>query len=189
MKSKKALVAALIGVSAAVAAPAAFAQARSQPDAGWYAGGSLGQSEAQGSCPSGFSCDLKDTAFKVFGGYRINRNFAAEAFWGEWGEISVSLGGATANVESRTIGVAGLGILPIGQQFELFGKLGIGNTKLKATGSGLATGLTSSDSGSDVLFGFGAAYNFTRNLGVRAEWERLNDSEIDIMSIGLQYRF
>jgi opacity protein-like surface antigen len=40
-----------------------------------------------------------------------------------------------------------------------------------------------------VLFGVGAAFNFTRNFAIRAEWERLNDSEIDILSIGLQYRF
>lgn len=187
MSLKKTTLAALMAAAGLAASQTTLAQATR--DMGWYAGASIGQMESQESCPSGFSCDLKDTAWKFFGGYRINRNFAAEAFWGEWGEISVSLGGATATVEARTIGVAGLGILPLGQQFELFGKLGIGNTKLKATGSGLATGLSDSDSGSDVLFGFGAAYNFTRNLGVRAEWERLNDSELDIMSIGLQYRF
>ena len=40
-----------------------------------------------------------------------------------------------------------------------------------------------------VLYGIGATWNFNRNFGVRAEWERLNDSDIDILSIGLQYRF
>lgn len=174
-------------MASVVLSPSTMAQ--SMADRGWYIGGSIGQSEADDDCPSGFSCDLKDTAYKLFGGYRFNRNFAAEAFWGEWGEISVSAGGATATVEARTIGIAGLGILPVSPQFDLFGKIGIGNTELKATGSGLAAGLTAEDDGSDLMLGLGAVYNFTRNLGVRAEWERFTDSELDILSIGLQYRF
>jgi hypothetical protein len=35
----------------------------------------------------------------------------------------------------------------------------------------------------------GAMFNITTNLGLRAEWERLHDSEVDIMSIGIQYKF
>jgi OOP family OmpA-OmpF porin len=73
--------------------------------------------------------------------------------------------------------------------FEIFGKLGIGSTKIDATGQVLGFSASSTDRGSDVLYGLGAAFNFTRNFGVRAEWERLNDSEQDIMSIGIQYRF
>jgi hypothetical protein len=46
-----------------------------------------------------------------------------------------------------------------------------------------------SDEGSEVHFGFGATVNITRNLGLRAEWERLEDSEIDMLSIGVQYKF
>jgi len=187
MSLKKTTVAAVIAAAGLVASSASMAQSTVTP--GWYAGGSIGQSEADGSCPGGFSCDFKDTAWKIFGGYRINRNFAAEAFWGQWGEISISTGGANATAESRTIGVAGLAILPVGNQFEVFGKLGIGSTKIDASGTAGGFSASASDSGSDVLYGVGATYNFTRNLGVRAEWERLNDSEQDIMSIGLQYRF
>lgn len=186
MSLKKVALAAVMATAGLTALPA---MAQSMADQGWYVGGSIGQMEADGDCPAGFSCDLKDTAWKIFGGYRINRNFAAEAFWGQWGDISLTLGGATATVEASTIGIAGLGILPLGQQFEVFGKLGIGSTDLEATGSGLAAGFSSEESGRDLMFGAGAAYNFTRNLGVRAEWERFTDSELDVMSIGVQYRF
>lgn len=190
MRSNKMLVAGLLGAAATLSAPAALAQARmSQADTGYYAGGSIGQMEADGACPGGFTCDFKDSSFKIFGGYRINRNFAAEAFWGEWGEISVTSGGVTGAAEARTIGVAGLGIWPVGNEFEVFGKIGIGSTKMKATGSAPGVTVVQSDSGSEIVFGFGATYNFTRNFGVRAEWERLNDAEADVMSIGLQYRF
>lgn len=187
MSFKKIALAAAVGIAGVAASSVTMAQA--MPDRGWYVGGSLGQMEADGDCGAGFTCDLKDTSWKIFGGYRINRNFAAEGFWGEWGEISVRSGAVTATGEIRTFGIAGLGILPLGQQFELFGKLGLGSTKQKVSASGPGVTITDRDTGSELLYGFGATYNFSRNFGVRAEWERLNDSEVDIMSIGLEYRF
>lgn len=187
MSLKKMVLVGALGMASVVLSPSTMAQAMA--DRGWYIGGSIGQMEADGDCPSGFSCDLKDTAYKLFGGYRINRNFAAEAFWGEWGEISVSTGGASATGEIRTIGVAGLGILPLGQQFELFGKLGFGSTKQKVSASAPGITIADKDTGSELLYGLGAAYNFSRNFGIRAEWESLDDSEVDILSIGVQYRF
>jgi opacity protein-like surface antigen len=43
----------------------------------------------------------------------------------------------------------------------------------------------------DISFGLGLSYNFTRNLGVRAEWERfkLDDADADPLSIGIVWRF
>ena len=176
-----------LAVALAFAATAASAQ---QPEPrGWYVGGSVGQMEAKGDCGGFDTCDRKDTAWKLFGGYRINRHFAAEAFYGDWGKIKVARGAVSATGELQSYGIAGLGILPVGQAFELFGKLGLAHTKQKATATGGGVTLTDRDSGSEAVFGLGAGYNFTPRLGVRAEWERLNDSEVDVISLGLQYRF
>jgi OOP family OmpA-OmpF porin len=190
-KSKGVVAAAFAGVALAFSAPV-FAQ--SQADRGWYAGGSLGQMEAKGSCPGGFNCDFKDTAWKLFGGYRINRNFAAEVFYANLGKITVSAtvpGVGTVSSESKvtSFGAAALGIWPVGEQFEVFGKLGIASTDHKTTGTGPGVTISGSGSGSDILFGVGASYNFTRSLALRAEWERFNDSEVNVMSIGVQYKF
>jgi OmpA-OmpF porin, OOP family len=184
---KKKLVAGLIGVAFALTAPAALAQA--QQDLGFYIGGSLGQMEADGSCDLGVSCDFKDTAWKLFGGYRFHRHFAAEAFYGNWGEIRLSSGPVSATGEISSWGFSGLGILPLGNQFSLFGKLGFANTEQEFTATAPGFADSSSNDGSEMIFGFGAAFNFTGNLGLRAEWERLDDSEVDILSVGLQYRF
>jgi len=188
MSLKKTSIAALVAVSGLVASSAVMAQSK-PADQGFYVGGSIGQSEADGSCPGGFTCDFKDTDWKIFGGYRINKNFAAEVFYADHGEISVSVGGAKATASSSTFGVVGLGILPLGNQFELFGKIGIGSTSVDATASAGGFSAGAKDSGSDVVFGVGGVFNFSRNLGVRAEYERYNDSEIDVFSIGIQYRF
>jgi OOP family OmpA-OmpF porin len=184
---KKGLIAGLIGAGFAFSAPAALAQA--QPDLGFYIGGSLGQMDASGSCIAGVSCDFKDSSWKIFGGYRFHPNFAAEAFYANWGEISLRSGPLSVTGEVSTVGIAALGIVPLGHQFALFGKLGFGNTDQEFTAT--APGLLASESndGTEMILGFGATYSLTSNLGLRAEWETLNDSEVDIISIGIQYRF
>jgi OmpA-OmpF porin, OOP family len=185
-RNKGVLSAAAVGVAMAFSMPV-FAQA--QVDSGWYVGGSLGQMEAEGDCPAGFTCDLKDTAWKLFGGYRINRNFAAEVFYANLGEITVRTGPVSATGKTTSLGIAALGIFPVGQQFELFGKLGIASSDQKVTATGPGATISNSGSGSDIVLGVGAAYNFSRSLGLRAEWERFNDSEINVISVGVQYKF
>jgi OmpA-OmpF porin, OOP family len=185
-KSKSTL--AILGFAAATAfSGAALAQA--EPVRGFYIGGSIGQMEADGNCASGDSCDFKDTSWKLFGGYRFNRYLAAEGFYADLGKISIRRGTVNVSAEQTSIGAAAVGILPLGQHFELFGKLGLASSSRKITGSAPGVAISDNDSGSDILFGIGASYNFTRNFGLRAEWERYNDSEINVMSIGAQYKF
>ena len=188
MSLKKTAIATLMAAAGLAMSQGALAQSRGQ-DAGGYVGGSIGQSEADGSCPAGFTCDLKDTDWKIFGGYRFMRHLAVEGWYADHGEITLKTGAVTSTAQSSTFAVAAVGILPLGSNFELFGKLGIGYTNIDATGTSPTTSVGISDSGSDVVFGVGALFNFTRNLGVRAEFERYNDSEINVMSLGVQYRF
>src|SRR5438094_10099337 len=79
-RDKKVLLAAMLGATVMAAPAVSIAQARGET--GWYLGGNIGQSKLKDGCSglggSGISCDDKDTAFKILGGYNINRNFAAE---------------------------------------------------------------------------------------------------------------
>lgn len=192
------LIAGLATAGLLAAAPVAQAQ---QADAGMYLGGAIGQGEAgnwcdTGGAPGGFaltSCDDKDTAWKAFLGYRFNRNFAAEATYINFGEYtaSVTFGGSTAtvNADATGWGLAVLGIYPLNNNFELFGKLGFmrGESEADVTigGSSFQVG----DKGTELHYGVGGIYNFSRNLGVRVEWENVNDADLSVLSIGLQYRF
>jgi OmpA-OmpF porin, OOP family len=200
MKSKKALIAALIGVSAAVAAPVAFAQARGQAaDAGGYVGGSFGQSTA--SCDVGgvgLSCDDKDTAWKVFGGYQINRNFAVELGYANLGEISITGGATRITVETTAWDLVGVGIFPINNQFSIYGKLGVYRATVDVSSN---VGGSGDDSANGLTLGAGVRYNFTRNLGLQAEWQRYQSidapggsvltgsSDTDVLSLGVVYKF
>lgn len=189
-------------------------------DVGWYIGGSFGNSESGideqsfqslvasagfGNTISG--SDEKDSAFKVFAGYRFNRHFALEGGYLDLGSFSVTTritSGAppqdlTGVVETKDgLHLAGVGILPIGDsKFSVFGKAGLYSIKSTTKFNGAAGSVEAeSDRKEDLMFGLGASYDFAKNFGVRVEYERFmdvgtqnNQGDIDLMSIGLVYRF
>ena len=172
-------------------------------DARFYIGGSFGQAEAEGVCDdirtlaTGIgtvsSCDEKDSAWKFFGGYQFSRNFALEASYFDYGSIAAS--GQTFGVpfsisgDATAFGVAAVGMLPLGNQFSLFGKLGLMSTEVDVTASGIGGAFSESDSETGLHIGVGAMFDLGRNFSIRAEWERNDEAEIDMMSLGAQFRF
>src|SRR5438477_157243 len=83
----------VVGLTAAVFALPAAAQMMSDTSA-FYAGAGFGQSKAKEWCSTagGISCDDRDTAWRAFGGYQLNRNFAAELGYTKLGGGDVALG-------------------------------------------------------------------------------------------------
>ena len=85
-------------------------------DEGFYLGGSLGQSRFKEWCDTGgstiilSSCKDTDTAWKLFGGYRFNRNLGLEASYFNWGEVTATAQtGMLVEVaaDQRSYGLAG----------------------------------------------------------------------------------
>ena len=204
-----------------VAPISAFAQA--MQDRGWYIGGSLGQSKvkfdtgglasdlaAGGINTTGFTTDESDTGWKIFGGYKINRNFAVEAAYLDLGKFTAKTTATTVfftpitptpltlTVKVKEIwNIAAVGILPVGNQFSLFGKLGGYRAKAELVASAVSTA-SNSDTNTDLSFGLGVSYDFARDFGVRAEWERFRkvgdrdttgQGDVDFLSLGVVYRF
>lgn len=196
---KKTTIAALTAVASLAASQAAFAQA--MPEAGFFAGVSIGQSDignevaVPGLITSG-TVDGKDTAYKLFGGYMFNRNFGGELSYVRLGDVSYSgtFGGAPVTggkVETSGFNVSAIGAFPVNPAFSVFGKIGFFMWDAEASDVTGGVPFSAKTDGTDLTFGIGASYSFTRNLGVRAEWERLKfeDADADVMSVGLVYRF
>lgn len=76
----------------------------------------------------------------------------------------------TGSVELKSSGpfLAGIAAAPIGNA-SVFGKLGLANLKSEASVSIFGVSDSTSTRHTDVFYGIGAGYNFTRNFGVRAE--------------------
>lgn len=97
MKSGRIAAAAFFGAAISLATPSvSFAQAKGGSP--FYIGASIGQSKAKKFCDelAGASCDDKDTAWRILGGYQFHPNFAAEIGYHDFGKVTASGGGGSA---------------------------------------------------------------------------------------------
>ena len=159
--TKKWLVA-VLGSAALILSAGAIAQ---QTVPGFYAGLDVGQADIG---------DEDDTAFKLYGGYQFHRNIAAEIGYSRL----LDKGG----VEATAIEVVAVGIFPVANQLSILGKLGFANIDVEVGGF--------SDDSTELTYGLGVQYDFNRNLGARAQWQRYDtESEVDLFTIGIVYKF
>ena len=99
------------------------------------------------------------------------------------------------DVEADAWTISALGILPLGDSFSLFGRVGVNIWSADYSDTSTIVGISGSESddddGTDWVYGVGAAWNFTNNLSLRGEWERydLGDGDIDLWSAGLSWNF
>jgi OOP family OmpA-OmpF porin len=187
-------------------------------DAGWYGGLSAGQSRAKidddrisrdllgsGFTVNGITNDERDTGFKVFGGYQLNRNFALEGGYFDLGRFGFNAnvtptGSLAGTIRLRGLNLDAVGLLPITERLSAFGRVGVNYAEARDhfTGTGAVSVFNPNPSKRDTNYKFGAGlqYAITDALNVRLEAERyrVNDAvgnrgDVDLMSIGLVYRF
>ncbi len=187
-------------------------------DAGWIAGLNVGQSRAKidddritsslsgaGLGTTSISNDSTDYAYKLFGGYQFNKNFALEAGFFDLGQFGYTattspLGTLSGNIRLKGVNLDLVGILPLADQFSVFGRLGMQYARAKDsfTTSGAVAALTNPDPSKDALnykAGVGVQYDFTKSVGLRVEAEsyRVNDAignlgNINLYSVGLVFK-
>ena len=212
---KLAKVSGMLGLAVLAAIASSYAVA---DDTGWYGGANIGQSRAaiddvritSGLLGSGFSTpsisdDKRDAGYKIFGGYQFNRNFAVEGGYFDLGRFgftatTVPAGTLFGNIKLRGLNLDLVGTVPITEKFSAFGRVGLDYAQARDnfTGNGAVSVLNSSPSKRDtnLKFGLGLQYAFTPTLDMRLEAERyrINDAvgnkgDIDLVSLGLVYRF
>jgi OOP family OmpA-OmpF porin len=131
----------------------------------FYIGAEVGQADNS----------VDDTGFKLLGGYQFHKNIAAEVAYGMLIDKN--------SVEVTTIEAVGVGIFPLTPNFSILGKLGFANVDVETpAGSRDKTELT---------YGVGVQWDFTRNLGVRGTWQAYNADPDDVsyISVGVVWRF
>lgn len=198
---KRATASMIAGVAAAgllALAPAAQAQ----QETGFYLGGTIGQSDADVDCEGTATCDAKDTAWRIFGGYQINRHFAVEVGYHDLGKVSATFTTPIAgdvSIKSNAWEFLAVGKLPVANQFSLYGKAGLfrGEAKASANVVGLGSG-SLKETNIDLTYGFGAQYDFSRQVSIRGEWQRytnlgdnatIGEADIDVLGVGVLVRF
>lgn len=165
-----------------------------------------------------FSTDCRqrstDNADKYFIGYRFSRVVAVELTSIDFGTTGIDLstdvtapggtfrGEADVKVDVEGVSLAGLFSLPIGERVGLYARLGVLSWDAKGKGSATgsvpdgAGGRTSvseqfveSDSGTDVHYGVGGRVRLTNHVALRAEWERYEVADLNVLSAGVELSF
>jgi OmpA-OmpF porin, OOP family len=185
---------------------------------GWYGGVNIGQSRAKiddaritgsllgaGLATTSMTNDDSDTGYKLFGGYKFNRNFAVEGGYFDLGRFgftatTVPAGTLNGNIRLKGLNLDAVGILPITEKFSAFGRVGVNYAEARDSfsGNGAVNVLNPNPSkrAANLKFGGGLQYDFTEALAMRLEAERYriddavgNKGDIDLISVGLVYRF
>ncbi len=199
---------------ASMSASSSFAQ-----DSAYYYGGlSIGQSQAKideqgitssllaaGLATTSMSKDESDTAYKLFGGYQFNRNFAIEAGFFDLGSFGYTANTTPAGTLNGRIKIQGLnldlvGTLPISERLSVIGRIGAQGARSRDTFSATgAVGVGNANARkNDVNYkvGLGLQYEFSESFLVRAEAERyrINDAignigDINLYSVSLVFPF
>jgi opacity protein-like surface antigen len=183
------------GWQAALLALAAFASpvfAQTAPAGGHlYAGGSLGQAQWTRGCVSTTTdCDNRDAGLRVFGGWQINRMFAAEVGFANFGRI----GGRGAEVSGNGWDAALVAAFPLSARWSVTARLGVQRAKLEGGGDLLA-GAEESTYG--PTYGAGLQWDVSPNVALRADWQAytnvggstLPDTDINLWTVGALWRF
>ena len=147
-----------------------------------YVGGAFGSTSVE---VSGY--DNSDT-FKIYGGYRQN-NFGIEGGYVNFDRFDVEGTGGTQNITGDGLEVSAIGFLPIGQQLELFGKLGVLAWNLDANSSGNTFG---TDDGTSFAYGVGLQIKPAQQFSLRLEYQGFQDvsgSDLSSLMLGGAYHF
>lgn len=147
------------------------------------------------------SVDDGDTAWKIFGGYRLNENFAVEAAYVDYGTITADsivtvplAGSINVDLDATAWAIDAVGIMPLVDGFDLFGKLGVAawdiDSSITVALPPFVISGSPDDDGTDFHFGVGASLIAVDNIAMRLEWERISgDDSLDVWSLGVQYSF
>lgn len=149
---------------------------------GYYVGGAIGQSEASTYCNGESGCEDSDTAWKVFGGYKLMEKVSIEGAYLNLGDIRKN----GENSDVSAFGAYGVGTLPVTEKFDAFAKIGGVYWKSENTDG--------NEKGFGLSYGVGAKMTLNETTKLRAEWEKITDVEtssneetdINVLSIGVE---
>ena len=187
-----------------------------QYDSYYYGGLSVGQSHSAldeqatsnsllGSYPTtSMGHEQQDTAYRLFGGYQLNRNIAIEGGYFNLGKFTYAAkspsGTLNGKYEVEGLHLDLVGTAPMTDKFALLGRIGIqyANTRDSFNGTAVGAGVNNnpSERETNLKVGVGMQYAFTPNVLLRGEAERYrlkdgvgNHGDVNVFSMSLVFPF
>jgi OmpA-OmpF porin, OOP family len=151
------------------------------------------------------SSSPKDTGYKVFGGYQLNRNIAFELGFFKLGEFEFN-GTTTPNgtlrgqVRAQGANFDVVGLLPVTENLSVLGRVGVQYARIRdnftGTGTTVVTNPSPSHRNTNYKVGVGAQYAFSQSVQMRLEAERYRvddalgrDINANMYSVGFVFPF
>lgn len=156
----------------------------------WFIGGAAGAAQVDEDF-DGLPLDDNASSFRLYGGYRFNDYLAVEGAYVDLGEFEQSFNiiGLPVNLSADADGFAAavMGAVPLGERFDLEGRLGLFFWDGRASAGTLAA----DPSDENLFLGLGASFDLSRNIAVTGDWTRyeLEDVEADVFTIGFRINF
>lgn len=151
---------------------------------GFYAGVGLGIVNIEDE-EAGESFDDSPFGWRIHAGYDFSENFALEGSYIDTAEAEDVVFGENVEVELSAFTFSAIGLLPVSDRAQLFGKLGFftGEQEITVLGS-------SFDEDDDGLTaGFGVRLNMNENFSLRGDFDWF-DTDIDTLwSIGAGFNY
>jgi OOP family OmpA-OmpF porin len=206
----------LLAVCSLAPLVSAGAVAQAQEGGYYYGGLGIGAARARlnaqaitleqaGVTASGFQRDDRDTTYKLFGGYQLNRNLGIELGYfrlGSFGFDATTTPAGTLAGRSTLQGVNLdlVGTLPLSERWAALGRVGAQYARTRTTlnGTGAATVLDGSPSERKTNYkvGAGLQYAFNPSFLMRGEVDRYRVSDavnhklnVDTLSLSLVFPF
>lgn len=157
------------------------------------AGGYLGASYLSSSAE--FDTSLEDfdsdsDSWKIFAGYDLHRNWGVELTYYDFGDFNDTANNSTLDANIGIWDLSVRGILPLGERFELFGRLGTSNVRVEATVANNLSSVSVDADAWELMYGVGAGLKLGKRFGLRAEWEAWDtEDSLEAWSIGAVFRF
>lgn len=130
---------------------------------------------------NGESEDTSPTALNFFGGATFNKNAAVELVLGK-GLSDDDVGPSSYDLQfelDQFIAVYGVGILPVSEQLDLYGKVGLASVEYTDSDS-------DDSSGSGISYGVGGEFKFTQQIGASLEYVFYPDAEYDDYEVDIE---
>ncbi len=155
-------------------------------------GFSVGASVARASVEAtglGQTVDGDADGSRIFGSYMFTRRFGIEAGYSDFGRPDDNTIAPNVEVESNSYDLYAVGVHPVSEKLDLFGKLGLVHSY---TAIELDEITGSSVDSTDLALGFGAEYSVSERFAIRSEFEWVdsdNSGAVRMVSLGGVFRF
>jgi OOP family OmpA-OmpF porin len=156
---------------------------------GFYAALDAGQTNAKDTCTTGVAgCNDTATAIRAAGGFQFTQMWGMEVSYATYGKAN--LGGSHGDWKTSGVQASGIGTFPVAESCSVLGKVGVARLERQVNGA--------SSTKTNLAYGIGAQYDFTKNIAFRAQYEQLGkigdanttgETKVSLLSVGALYRF